>query len=273
MSNLIHSFSVEEAEKYGVEKAVILYNFRFWLTKNMANDKNNIDGYVWTYNSAAALAKLFPYLNAKKISRLLKDLEVSGALITGNYNQIGYDRTKWYSMPEFSTKAAPIVISHICEMDSPDMSNGFPKFAPPIPDSKPDNKTDIKTKTSAKLKFDDLDLDFVERMYQSLLNQDSRFKKPNFEQWADTIRKIREIDGRDYDTIAKVWTFARNDSFWQSNMLSAQSLRTQFQKIYFKVYPTENLNGQAQQLTAAEVRRNTKKKITANVLDVNNTDW
>ena len=273
MSSLIHSFSVEEAERYGVEKAVILYNFRFWLTKNMANDKNNIEGYVWTYNSASALSKLFPYLNAKKISRLLKDLEVCGALITGNYNQIGYDRTKWYSMPEFSLKAAPITISHICEMDSPDMSNGFPIIAPPIPDSKTDNKTDIKTKTSAKLKFDDKDLDFVERMYQSLLVQDPIFKKPNLKQWADTIRKIREIDQRDYDTIAKVWTFARNDSFWQSNMLSAQSLRTQFQKIYFKVYPTENLNNQLKEPTPAELRRTTRKKITANVLDIQNTNW
>ena len=268
-----HSFDVNEAVIYGVEKAVILHNFRFWLTKNMANDKNNIDGYVWTYNSAAALSKLFPYLNAKKISRLLKDLEVSGALITGNYNQIGYDRTKWYSMPEFSTKAAPITISHICEMDSPDMSNGFPIIAPPIPDSKPDNKTDIKTKTSAKLTFDDKDLDFVERMYQTLLIQDSNFKKPKLEKWADTIRKIREIDNRDYDTIAKVWTFARNDSFWQSNMLSAKSLRDHFQKVYFKVYPTENLNNQSREPTPTEIRRDTTKKITASVLDINNTNW
>tara|TARA_R100001377_G_scaffold71574_1_gene47205 strand:+ start:185 stop:991 length:807 start_codon:yes stop_codon:yes gene_type:complete len=268
MSNLIHSFSVEEAEKYGVEKAVILYNFRFWLTKNMANDKNNIDGYVWTYNSAAALAKLFPYLNAKKISRLLKDLEVSGALITGNYNQIGYDRTKWYSMPEFSTKAAPIVISHICEMDSPDMSNGFPIIAPPIPDSKPDNKTDIKTKTSAKLKFDDKDLDFVERMYQSLLNQDSRFKKPNLKQWADIIRKMRVIDGRDYDTMAAVWTWARKDPFWYKNILSATKFRHHFQALYLNTFPANNLTP-----PVVNEEKQRKRAITANVLDINNTDW
>jgi len=145
MTQLIHSFSVDEAEKYGVEKAVILYNFRFWLTKNQANDKHNIEGYYWTYNSAKALAALFPYLNAKKISRLLKELEQAGALVSGNHNKAGYDRTKWYSMPEFAVKATPAVISQKCEMDSPDLSNAFPKNAPPIPDVNTDSKPDINT--------------------------------------------------------------------------------------------------------------------------------
>ena len=158
MTHLIHSFSVDEAEIYGVEKAVILYNFRFWLVKNRANDTNNINGYFWTYNSAVSLTKIWPYLNAKKISRLLKELEDVGALISANHNKIAYDRTKWYSMPEFSTKAAPIVISHICEMDKTELSNGFSKIAPPIPVLNTDIKTDIKSKTSASLKFDDLDL-------------------------------------------------------------------------------------------------------------------
>ena len=105
-----HHFDVQEAVIYGVEKAVMLNNFRFWLTKNRANNHQNIDDYYWTFNSATALSEIWPYLNAKKISRLLKELEVSGALITGNYNKAGYDRTKWYSMPEFSGKALPIVI-------------------------------------------------------------------------------------------------------------------------------------------------------------------
>ena len=144
-----HSFDVNEAVMYGVEKAVILHNFRFWLTKNMANNHNNIDGYYWTYNSATAFAKLWPYLNAKKISRLLKELEVSGALVTANHNKAGYDRTKWYSMPEFAVKAAPAVISQICEMDFPNMSNAFPKYEQPIPDSKPDKKPDSKHNTTA----------------------------------------------------------------------------------------------------------------------------
>ena len=255
MSNLIHSFSVEEAEKYGVEKAVILYNFRFWLTKNMANDKNNIDGYVWTYNSAAALAKLFPYLNAKKISRLLKDLEFAGALVTGNYNKIGYDRTKWYSMPEFSTKAAPIVISHICEMDSPDMSNGFPKFAPPIPDSKPNNKTDINIPPNPQggslINIPEW-LDF--NLFNDYQIMRKAIKSPMTEK-ASTIliNKITKYRTEGHDPSELLETAILNN--WKS------------------VYPPKgdfNTGGQPKQLTEKQALR---KQITANVLDVSNTDW
>ena len=39
-----HSFEVEDAVKYGVEKAIILNNLRFWLEKNRANRKNISDG-------------------------------------------------------------------------------------------------------------------------------------------------------------------------------------------------------------------------------------
>ena len=54
-----HSFDVAEATKYGIEKAVILNNLRFWLEKNKANNINSGDGYYWTYNSASAYAKRF----------------------------------------------------------------------------------------------------------------------------------------------------------------------------------------------------------------------
>jgi len=267
MTHLIHSFSVDEAEIYGVEKAVILYNFRFWLVKNRANDTNNINGYVWTYNSAVALTKIWPYLNAKKISRLLKELEDVGALISANHNKIAYDRTKWYSMPEFSTKAAPIVISHICEMDKTELSNGFSKIAPPIPVLNTDIKTDIKSKTSASLKFDDLDLGFANAMYRSLLIQDPNFKKPNLNSWADVIRKMRVIDKRTHDVMAQVWTWARQDSFWYKNILSANSFRDKFQRLYLNRFPANNLKA------VISEEKQKRKSITANVLDVNNTDW
>ena len=68
-----HHFDVQEAVIYGVEKAVMLNNFRFWLTKNRANNHQNIDDYYWTFNSATALAEIWPYLNAKKISCLVPE--------------------------------------------------------------------------------------------------------------------------------------------------------------------------------------------------------
>lgn len=98
-----HSFDVAEATKYGIEKAVILNNLRFWLEKNKANNINSGDGYYWTYNSASAYAKLFPYLTAKSISRYLLEMEKEGLVISSFRSENKLNRTKSYSMPEYAT--------------------------------------------------------------------------------------------------------------------------------------------------------------------------
>jgi hypothetical protein len=131
----VHYFRIEDATKYGVEKAVLLQNLRYWLDKAKANGDHEHDGYHWVYNSAEAFAKLFPYLNAKKISRLLKELEDDGEILSGNYNESAYNRTKWYSMPEYS-------ISQNLEMESQEVGNQFPKYGHSLTYNNPDNNPD-----------------------------------------------------------------------------------------------------------------------------------
>jgi hypothetical protein len=100
-----HSFSVDEAIRYGIEKALIINNLRYWLRKNKANDQNHKFGYYWTYNSTKAFAKLFPYMNEKSISRWLNELEKDEIILSGNFNRMKTDRTKWFTLrePEFCT--------------------------------------------------------------------------------------------------------------------------------------------------------------------------
>lgn len=144
----VHSFNVDDAIKYGTDKAAILYNIKFWLEHNRANNTNFHDGHWWTYNSADAFEKLFPYMNAKKIARLLRELEKDGEILVGNFNKKGYDRTKWYSTPCYASlsKNEQCIVQK-CAMDSPNMSNALSIFAPPIPDSKPNDKPIINTDT------------------------------------------------------------------------------------------------------------------------------
>ena len=156
----VHVFNVNDAVKYGIEKAVILQNMRFWLDKNKANGTNLHDGYYWTYNSAEAFFKIFPYFkSAKAIQRLLKSMVEEGLLLAGNYNKKGYDRTKWYSMPEYCAES--LDTSHCskmtngldkndqcngqeCPMDCSKMTNGLDKNDQPIPDVNTDSKPDDK---------------------------------------------------------------------------------------------------------------------------------
>lgn len=130
-----HHFNTEEAEKYGIDEAVILYNLRFWLLKNKANKKHEHDGYYWTYNSTRGFAELFTYMSANKIQKILRKLEEKGAIICGNYNKATYDRTKWFTLPEFA-------IVQIGSVHSAKRLNALSQTAQPIPDINTDRKQD-----------------------------------------------------------------------------------------------------------------------------------
>lgn len=139
-----HSFDTDDAKKYGVDQAIILSNLRFWLDHNKANNTNIRDGYVWTFNSSAAFAELFPYWSSNKIQKMLKKMESDGIIITGSFNKRGYDRTKWYTTPDYKIQPNGV-------MDSADSLKGLSQKAEPIPDGKPDDKPDEEYLSS----FDD----------------------------------------------------------------------------------------------------------------------
>jgi uncharacterized phage protein (TIGR02220 family) len=98
-----HSFDVGYAKKYGVDEAIMICNFQYWLKKNWANDKHRHDGHTWTYNSVASFEKLFPYWTGKQIRRILDSLVSQGVLMRGEYNKSVYDRTSWYAFADEST--------------------------------------------------------------------------------------------------------------------------------------------------------------------------
>lgn len=152
---MIHSFDTSIAEEYGLFEAILLNNIYYWLEHNRSNGRHYYDGKYWTYNSVGAYAELFPYMSKGKIERALKHLEEEGILVTGNYNKIPTDRTKWYALTvkgyqvvqheKEETEQNEKCISQNQEMDSSDLRNAIPKNEEPIPyintDNKPDNKT------------------------------------------------------------------------------------------------------------------------------------
>ena len=95
-----YGFNIIIAEKLGVNEAIMIRNFQFWLEKNKANEKNYCDGRYWTYNSIAAFCKIFPFWSRDQIRYILKKLTDKGILISGNFNKNPYDKTLWYSLDE-----------------------------------------------------------------------------------------------------------------------------------------------------------------------------
>ncbi len=136
-----HCFSIKDALAHGVEKAVLLYNIRFWLEKNLMNEHNIKDGYAWTYNSGAAFAGIFPYFSLTSIKRWLSELEAAGVLKScGEYNRSKFDKTKWYTIPaEYAVKPneSPIAQNGPSTARSgptiPDVTPGINTNTPPTP--------------------------------------------------------------------------------------------------------------------------------------------
>ena len=133
--NTHYSFDTSLAIKYGQEESVILANFIYWINKSRANNKHFYDGYYWTYNSVFALSKLFPFWTSRQINRIINSLIKQGAIKSGNYNKMKYDRSLWYSIMDKS-------ILPFGEMEDTKWVNENDQMVKPIPDNKPDNKPD-----------------------------------------------------------------------------------------------------------------------------------
>ena len=124
MSAEAHAFIVKEAVEYGLDKAILLQHIRFWINQNEGKDTHEHDDKVWMFQSASDMARHYPYWSRQKISRLLREMEEQGLIISGNFNKLGYDQTKWYTI-------------QCSELNNRKLNN-----KQPIPYTKQDTKTD-----------------------------------------------------------------------------------------------------------------------------------
>lgn len=132
--SISHHFDIDIAKGVGVNAAIIYNNIMFWVLTNKANKHNMHDGFAWTYNSKSAFAELFPYLSERQIRTALGRLEETGYIMSGNYNKVKYDRTKWYTIPAlFALKAASPAIRLKSPMERTKKSNGTDSEVQPVP--------------------------------------------------------------------------------------------------------------------------------------------
>ena len=130
-----HTFNIYIAKRYGVNEAIMISNFQYWIAKNKANEKHQYDGRTWTYNSVKAFEELFPYLTSSQIRRCLESLVEQGVLLKGDYNKNRYIRTSWFAFANES------MFLHN-QMDLSNLTNGDVQDDKSITDSKPNSKQD-----------------------------------------------------------------------------------------------------------------------------------
>jgi uncharacterized phage protein (TIGR02220 family) len=156
--HLTYQFNVGHAQLFGLDEAIMLNNMIFWIEKNKANGRNYHDDHFWTFNSSRAFQELFPFWSQDHIKRLLRKMEEKGVIMSGVYNDLPYDRTKWYTLTNET-------LGQICPMEGKKVPNERDEIAPPIPDIKPDFKTDNKDILSGK---PDAPPDFIKQVIDYL---------------------------------------------------------------------------------------------------------
>lgn len=84
------------ASKIGLNESIILQQIHYWNTINQKANNNFRDGYYWTFNSYHEWTKQFPFWSARTVQRAITSLEKLKLVVSGNYNKLQIDRTKWY---------------------------------------------------------------------------------------------------------------------------------------------------------------------------------
>lgn len=100
-----HTFSVADAVVHGVNKAILLHNFRFWLGVNQRNNECQRDGATWTFLTSERISSAHAYMSQNSVKRWLSELNDTGHIIRQQFGRAG-DRTYWYTMPDYMSKTS-----------------------------------------------------------------------------------------------------------------------------------------------------------------------
>lgn len=103
--------------------AIIIQQVHYWSERS----SKEIDGHKWVYNSIADWHKQFPWLSVDTVKRGFNKLEEKGLLISGNYNKLKFDRTKWYAIDYGKLNQC---ISENDTIESADTQNALGQNAP-----------------------------------------------------------------------------------------------------------------------------------------------
>ena len=208
---MVYQFDTDIAKEYGLDEAVMIYNFQYWIAKNEANRKHFYAGRYWTYNSADAFSKLFPFWSAYQVRRILKSLQEKDVLITGNFNPSAYDRTMWYAFSDsfiskFQNRNFHLAISQ----------NGDSENARPIPNNKEqiiiaNNNSNIESNEI----FPSEEIEIKEKKSKGTRERSCLFsnsKFADFDKFRSEIEKAEKYAGADieyYYECVKNWSDAK----------------------------------------------------------------
>lgn len=99
-------------------------------------------------------------------------------------------------------------------------------------DKELDKEKDKKKKEkSSRHKFETCDINGAKYLFEKIKVNNPKQKEPNFNNWANEFRLMRERDNREPQEIKDVIDWCQADPFWQGNILSPRKLREKFDQL------------------------------------------
>ena len=177
---MIHGYDPEVAIDVGVIAAVLYKNIQYWCEKNRANEKHLHDGLYWTYNSVKAYSKLFPEFTEQQVRNAIKKLCEKEYIRTGNFNDDGRDRTRWFAdlRPIINNIEVSKTEDCICEneqMQITELTNASDEKTEPLPNNYLQITTTNKKEVSKKVN-----------------SGNARAKEPSFDEILDKVDVVRQ---------------------------------------------------------------------------------
>jgi hypothetical protein len=112
-----------------------------------------------------------------------------------------------------------------------------------------------KKDSSPKQVYDEESIPYKLAKYlcESIKKNLPEYKDPNFQSWADDMRKIVELDNRDHKQVAKVIKWIQTDNFWWKNIMSPATLRKQYDRMLAEIKASSQQP--VKQKTAEQIRQ------------------
>jgi hypothetical protein len=111
-------------------------------------------------------------------------------------------------------------------------------------DEQPGKGAKAKSSKRKQTSFTDEDTATAQWLWQAILAMQPGRQAPNLDQWANTVRLMRERDGRTDAQIRDLFARVQRDSFWRVNVLSPEKLREKWDDLTLRLQ--ENANGTKQ---------------------------
>jgi len=229
----------ELATKIGLNEAIVLQQINYWLV-----DSNHIyEGRRWVYNTYAEWQKQLPFWSINTIRRAIAKLETTNLVISGNFNKMKLDNTKWYTINfEELEKLEVQPITQDGQSTCPKWADGETNLGRPIPE------TTTKT-TSNNKPIGDNDkksshkqiMDYYHNKFLSIFNV-----KPVINGGKDgsAIKKLLTTFTAEELIILLDKFFASNDTFIKNSGYTLSIFSTQINKLNISVNSAQPINAQ-----------------------------